>query len=47
MEMEVALKTWFKRIPEFELVAGEPVRWVGGQVRGPRSVPVSFAVVGA
>jgi cytochrome P450 len=44
MEMDVALRVWFERIPEFELSAPEKVTWVGGQVRGPRSVPVSFPV---
>ena len=42
MEMDVALRTWFERIPEFELSHPEAVTWVGGQVRGPRSVPVIF-----
>jgi len=44
MEMEVALKTWFARIPEFELTDPETVTWAGGQVRGPRRVPVKFPV---
>ncbi len=44
MEMDVALRVWFERIPEFELSDPDSVTWVGGQVRGPRSVPVSFAV---
>ncbi|MBT4489061.1 MAG: cytochrome P450, partial [Rhodospirillaceae bacterium] len=42
MEMDVALRVWFERIPEFELSAPEAVTWAGGQVRGPRSVPVKF-----
>lgn len=44
MEMDVALRVWFERVPEFELSDPDLVTWVGGQVRGPRSVPVSFAV---
>ena len=44
MEMEVSLRTWFRRIPEFEISAPEAVKWAGGQVRGPRSIPVSFPV---
>jgi cytochrome P450 len=44
MEMDVALRVWFERIPEFELSDPEKVTWVGGQVRGPRCVPVSFAI---
>jgi cytochrome P450 len=42
MEMDVALRTWFERIPEFELVEPEKVTWAGGQVRGPRQIPVVF-----
>jgi cytochrome P450 len=42
MEMEVALKTWFARIPEFELTDAEAVVWAPGQVRGARKVPVRF-----
>ena len=42
MEMEVALKTWFERIPEFTLSDPDAVTWAGGQVRGPRIVPVTF-----
>jgi cytochrome P450 len=42
MELRVALDRWLDRIPDFQLVDGADVRWNGGQVRGPRSVPVSF-----
>jgi cytochrome P450 len=42
MEMDVALRVWFERIPEFELTDPDAVTWAGGQVRGPRSVPVRF-----
>jgi cytochrome P450 len=42
MELRVALDRWLDRIPDFELVDGADVRWNGGQVRGPRSVPVAF-----
>jgi cytochrome P450 len=42
MEMRVALEEWLARIPDFELVADAEVTWAGGQVRGPRSVPVTF-----
>ncbi|MEC9000139.1 MAG: cytochrome P450 [Actinomycetota bacterium] len=42
MEMEVALKTWFERIPEFTLSDPDAVTWAGGQVRGPRIIPVTF-----
>lgn len=42
MEMDVALRVWFDRIPEFELSDPDAVTWAGGQVRGPRSIPVTF-----
>ncbi len=42
MEMEVALQTWFERIPEFELTDPDAVTWAAGQVRGARNVPVRF-----
>ena len=42
MEMQVALKTWFERIPEFTLSDPDAVTWAGGQVRGPRIMPVTF-----
>ena len=40
MELRVALEEWMAAIPEFEL-AGD-VTWAGGQIRGPRSIPVTF-----
>ena len=42
MEMEIALGTWFARIPEFELTDPDAVTWSAGQVRGARNVPVRF-----
>jgi hypothetical protein len=30
------------RIPEFTLAEGHEVTWAGGQVRGPRILPVVF-----
>lgn len=42
MEMRVAIETWLRRIPEFRLADGAEVTWAGGQVRGPRTVPVVF-----
>ena len=44
MEMDVALRVWFERLPEFELADPDTVTWAGGQVRGPRSIPVTFPV---
>jgi cytochrome P450 len=43
MELRVAVEEWLKRIPEFRLAEGAEVTWAGGQVRGPRRVPVSFS----
>ena len=40
MELRVALEEWMKRYPDFELVDAESVTWSGGQVRGPRTLPV-------
>lgn len=42
MELKVALETWLARIPEFRLADGAEVTWAGGQVRGPRTLPVVF-----
>ncbi|MDA1101889.1 MAG: cytochrome P450 [Proteobacteria bacterium] len=44
MEMDVALRIWFERIPEFELTDPDAVTWAGGQVRGPRHLPFRFPV---
>jgi cytochrome P450 len=40
MELRVAVEEWLARIPEFELTDPAAVTWAGGQVRGPRSIPV-------
>ena len=42
MEMRVAIEEWLARIPEFPLEDPAAVTWAGGQVRGPRSIPVVF-----
>jgi cytochrome P450 len=42
MELRVAVEQWLRRIPEFRLADGAAVTWAGGQVRGPRSIPVVF-----
>jgi cytochrome P450 len=42
MEMQVALSVFLERIPEFHLDDSAPVTWCGGQVRGPRSIPLVF-----
>jgi cytochrome P450 len=45
MEVRVALEEWMARIPEFWVEDPEAVTWAGGQVRGPRSLPVVFPAV--
>ncbi len=40
LELRVALQTWLQRFPDFSLDPSRPSTWAGGQVRGPRSVPV-------
>jgi len=42
MELTVALEEWMRRIPSFRLAEGAVVTWAGGQVRGPRVLPVEF-----
>jgi len=40
MELRVALEVWLDAFPEFTLADPEAVSWSGGQVRGPRKLPV-------
>ena len=40
MELQVALRLWFERFPDFEMACAEGVTWAGGQVKGPRNVPL-------
>lgn len=42
MELKVALEEWLARIPTFEIVDPDAVSWTGGQVRGPRTIPVRW-----
>jgi cytochrome P450 len=42
LEMDVALRVWFERIPDFELADPGAVTWAGGQVRGPRILPMRY-----
>jgi cytochrome P450 len=42
MEIQVALEEWLKRIPDFSLDETQPVHWSAGQVRGPRTVPLTI-----
>ncbi|HEV7685352.1 MAG TPA: cytochrome P450, partial [Acidimicrobiia bacterium] len=46
MEMQVALAAFLERIPEFHLADVGPVTWAGGQVRGPRTLPLAFSTPG-
>jgi cytochrome P450 len=40
MEMRVSIEEWLRRIPDFRLEDPDNVTWAGGQVRGPRTMPV-------
>jgi cytochrome P450 len=40
MELRVALEVWLEAFPSFELADPGAVLWSGGQVRGPRKLPV-------
>ena len=42
MELRVAVEEWIARISTFRLADDALVTWAGGQVRGPRSIPVVF-----
>lgn len=42
MEMQVAIEEFLTMVPEFELEHADGVTWAGGQVRGPRQIPVLF-----
>jgi Cytochrome P450 len=42
MELRVALEEWLARYPDFELADPSAVTWSSGQVRGPRTLPVTI-----
>jgi hypothetical protein len=44
MEIRLALEVWLQYFPDFELADPAAVTWAAGQVRGPRSVPLSLPV---
>ncbi len=46
MELRVAVEEWLARIPHFEVSDDAGVTWAGGQVRGPRTVPVRVLTAG-
>ena len=42
MELKVAIQEWLEHVPTFELADPSAVTWTGGQVRGPRAIPVRW-----
>ena len=42
MEMRVAIQEFLARVPDFELEEGKVTTWAGGQVRGPRNIPIKI-----
>jgi cytochrome P450 len=44
MELRVAVEEWLRAIPEFSLDQDGEVTWAGGQVRGPRTIPIKVGV---
>jgi cytochrome P450 len=40
MELRVALEVWLEAFPSFDVADPDEVRWSGGQVRGPRTLPL-------
>jgi cytochrome P450 len=47
MELRVALQEWLARYPDFELSDPAAVTWSAGQVRGPRTLPVTIRQTGS
>jgi hypothetical protein len=41
MELRVAIEEWLRQIPVFEIANDDLVTWAGGQVRGPRTLPIT------
>lgn len=42
MELRVALQAFLRRVPEFHVPEGAHVRYAGGQIRGPRLLPLAL-----
>ena len=42
LELQIAIEEWLARFPDFRLADDAEVEWTGGQVRGPRRVPVTL-----
>jgi cytochrome P450 len=43
MELRIALEEWLARYPSFRLTDPAAVVWSGGQIRGPRQLPVTIS----
>ncbi len=43
MQLQVALAAWLRRYPRFTLADPEAVTWTGGQVRGPKYLPIAVS----
>jgi len=43
MELRVAIEEWLRQIPDFEIADQGQVTWAGGQVRGPRALPITVS----
>lgn len=41
MEIQIAVATWLQHIPDFELRPDAGVTWSDGQIRGPRTIPIT------
>lgn len=41
MEIQTALAAWLRHIPDFELLPDANVCWSDGQIRGPRTIPIT------
>jgi cytochrome P450 len=42
LELRIAVEEWLRAVPEFSIEDPDAVTWAGGQVRGPRTLPVVF-----
>jgi len=42
MELTVALEEWLRAFPSFEVTDPGRVLWSAGQIRGPRTLPMSI-----
>ncbi len=40
LEMNLAIDSWLRHVPDFRLDPVQPVVWSEGQIRGPRNIPV-------